>query len=252
MTPEEIKTAERKFIEAAVRCKKTGYDGVELHGAHSYLIGQFFSPYYNKRTDSYGGSFKNRMRFISEIIDGIRTALGGDYPLSVRICGDEMTPDVPDTLSLSDGLAIGEYLQSRLTGLEAADLLTERGVKITLVEMQNEAGPGLFSVIKSDIMGRIGKISPKIMTGHRLISVEKGAGALKACLRDEAGGETSVEADYIVLAIGASPDTKTVEAFESEFGQNRVFAIGSAARQGRIYEAIRDGFDRAFSFVPRG
>ncbi|MGI6584752.1 MAG: NADH:flavin oxidoreductase [Lutisporaceae bacterium] len=104
MTLEEIKEIQQKFVDAAIRAKKAGYDGVELHGAHSYLIGQFFSPYYNKRTDEYGGSFENRMRFIDEIIDGIRASLGKNFPLSVRISGDEMTPDVPGTLTLEDGL----------------------------------------------------------------------------------------------------------------------------------------------------
>ena len=113
MTVEEIKEIEQKFVDAAVRAKKAGYDGVELHGAHSYLIGQFFSPYYNKRTDEYGGSFINRMRFIDEIIDGIRDALGKNFPLSVRICGDEMTPDVPGTLNLEDGLQIGIHLEEK-------------------------------------------------------------------------------------------------------------------------------------------
>lgn len=113
MTVEEIEATIGKFVDAAVRCKRAGYDGVELHGAHSYLIGQFFSPYYNKRTDRYGGSFANRMRFLDEIIDGIRAKLGPHFPISVRICGDEMTPDVPDTLTLEDGLQIGGHLEQK-------------------------------------------------------------------------------------------------------------------------------------------
>jgi 2,4-dienoyl-CoA reductase-like NADH-dependent reductase (Old Yellow Enzyme family)/thioredoxin reductase len=113
MSPEEIKDIQQKFVNAAMRAKKAGYDGVELHGAHSYLIGQFFSPYYNKRTDSYGGCLENRMRFIDEIIDGVRETLGSDFPISVRICGDEMTPDVPGSLTLEDGLAIGLHLEKK-------------------------------------------------------------------------------------------------------------------------------------------
>ena len=77
--PGDIKRVQDKFVAAAVRCKKAGYDGVELHGAHSYLIAQFFSKYYNHRTDAYGGSLENRCRFIDEIIAAIRAKLG---PLS--------------------------------------------------------------------------------------------------------------------------------------------------------------------------
>ena len=108
MTLEDIKRVQEKFIAAAIRCKKAGYDGVELHGAHSYLIAQFFSKYYNRRTDAYGGSLENRCRFIDEIIAGIRAKLGR-YPISVRICGDEMT-DEPGFLTLEDGLEIGRHL----------------------------------------------------------------------------------------------------------------------------------------------
>ena len=111
MTLEDIKRVQEKFIAAAVRCKKAGYDGVELHGAHSYLIAQFFSKYYNRRTDEYGGSLENRCRFIDEIIAGIRAKLGR-YPISVRICGDEMT-DEPGFLTLADGLEIGRHLEAQ-------------------------------------------------------------------------------------------------------------------------------------------
>ena len=111
MTLEDIKRVQDKFVAAAVRCKKAGYDGVELHGAHSYLIAQFFSKYYNHRTDAYGGSLENRCRFIDEIIAAIRAKLGR-YPISVRICGDEMTPE-PGFLTLEDGLEIGRHLEAQ-------------------------------------------------------------------------------------------------------------------------------------------
>lgn len=119
MTIDEIKQVQQKFIDAAVRAEKAGFDGVELHGAHSYLIAQFFSKYYNRRTDEYGGSFEGRMRFINEIIDGIHVALPG-FPLLVRISGDEMTADIADTLTLQDGLQIAKFLQNK--GINAIDI----------------------------------------------------------------------------------------------------------------------------------
>ena len=86
MTLEDIKRVQEKFIAAAIRCKKAGYDGVELHGAHSYLIAQFFSKYYNRRTDAYGGSLENRCRFIDEIIAGItwrpRASTASTFPMA--------------------------------------------------------------------------------------------------------------------------------------------------------------------------
>lgn len=79
-----------QFIEAAQRVKKAGCDGVELHAAHGYLIQQFLSPNTNRRTDEYGGSLENRMRFLTEIIDGIRITCGRDFPIVVRLSVDEM------------------------------------------------------------------------------------------------------------------------------------------------------------------
>ncbi|MBQ6582453.1 MAG: FAD-dependent oxidoreductase [Mogibacterium sp.] len=119
MTLEDIRRVEQKFIAAAVRCQKAGYDGVELHGAHGYLIAQFFSKYYNRRTDEYGGPVENRCRFLAEIIAGIRGKCGQNFPILVRMCGDEMTP-VEGFLSLEEGLEIAKYLET--LGIDAINI----------------------------------------------------------------------------------------------------------------------------------
>lgn len=90
MSKKEVKKLIEDFINAAVRCKKAGVDAVELHSTHGYILHQFLSPNTNKRTDEYGGSFENRLRFISEIITGIKEQCGKDYPLIVRLTADEM------------------------------------------------------------------------------------------------------------------------------------------------------------------
>ena len=90
MSKKEICDLIQDFIEAAVRCQKAGVDCVELHAGHGYIIQQFLSPHTNRRTDEYGGSFENRMRFATEIIQGIRERCGRDYPLTVRLTADEM------------------------------------------------------------------------------------------------------------------------------------------------------------------
>ena len=90
MSKKEIHDLIDDFIAAAVRCQKAGVDCVELHAGHGYIIQQFLSPHTNRRTDEYGGSFDNRMRFITEIIRGIRAQCGRDYPLTVRLTADEM------------------------------------------------------------------------------------------------------------------------------------------------------------------
>jgi 2,4-dienoyl-CoA reductase-like NADH-dependent reductase (Old Yellow Enzyme family) len=85
MTKKDILRIEDDFVKAAVRAKKAGFDGVELHGAHFYLLSEFLSPIYNHRTDEYGGSDENRARFIVEIVQKIRKAVGNDFIISAKI-----------------------------------------------------------------------------------------------------------------------------------------------------------------------
>lgn len=89
LTIEEIDEIEEKFALGAKRCKAAGFDAVEIHGAHGYLLMQFMSPFYNRRGDSYGGTFENRMRFPVEIVKRVRAAVGDDYPVIYRISADE-------------------------------------------------------------------------------------------------------------------------------------------------------------------
>lgn len=90
MSRREVRRCIRLFVEAAERCKKAGVDAVELHGGHGYLIQQFLSPHTNHRTDEYGGSLENRFRFLAELITGIKSACGEDYPVILRLTVDEM------------------------------------------------------------------------------------------------------------------------------------------------------------------
>lgn len=90
LTLEQIETIVEQFGDCALRAKKCGFDGVEIHGAHGYLIAEFMSPYANKRTDKYGGSLMNRLRFPVEIIRNIREKCGDDFIIDFRISADEM------------------------------------------------------------------------------------------------------------------------------------------------------------------
>jgi 2,4-dienoyl-CoA reductase-like NADH-dependent reductase (Old Yellow Enzyme family)/thioredoxin reductase len=89
MTVEEIYDLVERFAEGAWRVQQAGFDAVELHGAHGYLIAQFMSPYVNKRNDRFGGSFINRMRFVLEILARIKHKCGSDFPVGVRYSGVE-------------------------------------------------------------------------------------------------------------------------------------------------------------------
>ena len=86
---DEIKELVSCFGDSARRCRESGFDFVELHGAHGYLINQFLAPNSNIRTDEYGGSFKNRIRFLFEIIEDIQRKTGKDFPIGIRINGND-------------------------------------------------------------------------------------------------------------------------------------------------------------------
>lgn len=119
----EIKRIICQFIEGAVRVKKAGCDGVELHAAHGYLIQQFLSPNTNKRTDQYGGSLENRMRFLLEIIDGIRLNCGKDFPIVVRLTVDEMYSEIGQKgkgYNLEEGIKMAKILSDK--GIDAIDV----------------------------------------------------------------------------------------------------------------------------------
>jgi 2,4-dienoyl-CoA reductase-like NADH-dependent reductase (Old Yellow Enzyme family) len=85
ITVKQIKAIQKKFSEAALRAKNAGYDGVEIHGAHGFLLSQFMTPHYNRRADLYGGSAENRARMSLETCKAIRESVGSDFPVLIKI-----------------------------------------------------------------------------------------------------------------------------------------------------------------------
>lgn len=96
-----------KYGESADRARRAGFDSVEIHAGHSYLLSQFLSPVYNKRSDEFGGSMENRARFPRLVIDEVRAAVGPNFPISLRISADEL---LSGGNSLDDSLELLEYL----------------------------------------------------------------------------------------------------------------------------------------------
>lgn len=108
LTTEEVEGLVKKFVFGAVIAQKAGVDGVEIHGAHGYLVSQFLSPHTNKRTDKYGGSFEGRMRFATEIIMGIRAYCGPKFPIGIRINGNDY---LDDGVTEEDAIAQAKYFE---------------------------------------------------------------------------------------------------------------------------------------------
>lgn len=103
LTVDEIKAIEQAFIDGAIRAKEAGFDGIELHGAHGYLLNQFATSALNKRTDNYGGSTENQLRLAGDIIKGIKQMCGEDFVVDYRMGANSPT--------LIDGIENAKYLE---------------------------------------------------------------------------------------------------------------------------------------------
>lgn len=117
LTADDIRWIVQDYAKAAGRAKEAGCDFVEIHGAHGYLITQFLSPFSNARDDEYGGPLENRMRFVSEVVQAVRNAVGPEFPITIRISADEM---VPGGLTLDESTKIAKYLEG--LGVNAIDV----------------------------------------------------------------------------------------------------------------------------------
>lgn len=113
---DEIHTIVGQYGDTALNLKRAGFDAVEIYAAHGYLISEFLSKYANKRTDEYGGTLENRMRFLLEIIADVRAKVGPDYPVLVRISTIEY---VPGGLSIAESKVIAKKLEE--AGVDAID-----------------------------------------------------------------------------------------------------------------------------------
>ena len=154
LSAEEIREIEEQFAAAAVRAVKAGYDGVEIHCAHGYLLNQFYSPLTNKRGDDYGGTLENRLRFTLETVDCVRRAIGGGIPLAVRLGGADYLP----------GGSTEEDAAAACRLLEAAgvDLLDLSG-GMCFYMRPGHTEPGYFSTMSGKVKAAVS--IPVLLTG---------------------------------------------------------------------------------------
>jgi 2,4-dienoyl-CoA reductase-like NADH-dependent reductase (Old Yellow Enzyme family) len=117
MTMEEVQLVVAAFGDAAARARQAGFDGVQIHAAHGYLLSQFLSPYYNKRTDAYGGELLNRARIVLEVYESIRKAVGPEFPVLIKLNSEDF---LDGGLSVDEMLQVSELLQSR--GIAAVEM----------------------------------------------------------------------------------------------------------------------------------
>lgn len=158
MTKAMIDEVVAAFASAARRCKEGGVDGVEIHGAHGYLVGQFLSPLTNRRTDDYGGSRENRARFLREILAAIRAEVGPDYPVGVRFSASE---EVDGGLVPEEVIEIAKLIEPDVDFLDVSLGSYYRFYKM-LSPMDDPLG---YEIPKSGQVTRAVKV-PTIVTGR--------------------------------------------------------------------------------------
>lgn len=129
LSREEIDELTKAFRDAALRAKKAGFDAVEIHGGHGYLLNQFLSPYTNKRTDLYGGSLENRLRFPLNVIQEVRETVGENFPIIFRLSAEE---GVEGGLTLNETRLIAkELVRGGVNALHITAGIRETGEMIT-------------------------------------------------------------------------------------------------------------------------
>jgi len=126
ITKNEIFQIIGDFKNAAVRAKKAGFDGVQIHGAHGFLISQFLSPFFNRREDEYGGSIENRARLILEITQAIRSELGKQFTIIIKINSDDF---IEGGFTKSEMMQVSAMLES--AGTDAVELSGGTSLKIS-------------------------------------------------------------------------------------------------------------------------
>lgn len=132
LTVEEIRNLVQSFKDAAIRAVSAGFDLIEIHAAHGYLLHQFLSPLSNQRKDEYGGSFENRIRFLVEVVDAVNEVLDENHLLFVRISGTEYAKngwDIEDSIKLSEILK-----EHKVDLIDVSSGGNIHGVKISLFD----------------------------------------------------------------------------------------------------------------------
>ena len=152
---EEIANLKDCFVRAALRAKEAGYDGVEIHSAHGYLLNQFYSPLSNKRTDAYGGTLENRIRFHVEVLKAVREAVGEAYPVAIRLGGCDY---MEGGSTIADAVAASKFFEEA-----GADLIDLSGGLCGYQRPDGDLQPGYFKDLSAAVKQAVSV--PVLLTG---------------------------------------------------------------------------------------
>ena len=206
----EIPALVDTFAAAAARAQDVGFDGVQIHAAHGYLLSQFLTPHTNRRNDEYGGSLDNRMRLLREVFQGIRARVGDDFPILLKMNGADMLP-------LRKGATTAELVR-------VAKVMADEGMDAVEVSRGHyESWPGMvLGHYKGFISGQVKEGSGTKMSGRRRVTVLALAPIIeRAAERLAPGGEGfnlpqaeqfTAHLDIPVICVGGFHTTKGMES----------------------------------------
>ena len=137
LSKEQIADIVKSYGEAATLAKRAGYEMIMIHAGHGWLINQFLSPYFNHRTDEYGGSLENRIRFAREVLQAVRNAVGPGFPIEVRISGSEF---FEGGYGIEDGCRIAQALENLVDMIHVSAGSYQFGFYVTTPPMFSEHG----------------------------------------------------------------------------------------------------------------
>ncbi|MDD3027482.1 MAG: NAD(P)/FAD-dependent oxidoreductase [Erysipelotrichaceae bacterium] len=141
LTKELIQEIVEAYGEKAALAKKAGFEMVMIHGGHGWLINQFLSPFFNKRTDEYGGPLENRVRFAIEVLESVRKAVGPGFPIEFRMSGSEL---FEGGYTLEDGVEIAKLIEDKIDLLHVSAGTYQKGFGVTHPSMFLEHGPNVY------------------------------------------------------------------------------------------------------------
>jgi 2,4-dienoyl-CoA reductase-like NADH-dependent reductase (Old Yellow Enzyme family) len=171
MTAGEIEALIGDFIRAGQRARNAGFDGVQLHAAHGYLISSFLSPHTNRRTDEWGGSLANRARVAVEILRGLKTGAGKDFPVMAKL---NTTDFLIDGLTLADAVEAARILEAEgLDGIEVSGGMAESGKGSVWTGVRAETDEGYF-VENAAAVKRAVRIPVSGLGGIRTLAAAEG------------------------------------------------------------------------------
>jgi len=215
MTISEIESTIEEFALAALRCQQAGLDGVQIHAAHGYLISGFLTPHTNRRKDQYGGSLENRMRFLIEVVRAVRSKVGADFPVILKLNGH-------DDLKFRKGLKTQQLV-------EIARRMEQEGIDAIEISAGHYESGNTFS------RGR--------WQGYTKAAVKHGAGAYLPLLRRTGMGLFAPLVDWYFNKVSAFSPGFNLD-YAKQFKQALtipVMCVGGFVDKDAMEKALNDG-----------